>query len=201
MHSQSSERALDGHPMPDPTRQQALLTARARQLALRLSSADSAPADSLLVVTFRLGSEEFGVACEHVREVARLKGLTPLPRTPSFVLGVMNVRGQVLSVVDLRGLLGLPAAGLVESARVVVLHHGAMEFGLVAEAVLAVRTVPLQDLQPPPATVTGIGANYLRGVTSDGLSLLDTARILADPDLVLDEPGGRASPGQTGGSS
>jgi purine-binding chemotaxis protein CheW len=161
-----------------------VLAARARALA-REQTEDQRSDDSLLVVEFLLAHERYAVEATFVREISPLREITPLPATPPFVLGIINVRGQIVSIIDLKKFFDLPGQGLTDLNKIVILRDGTMEFGLLADAVSGVQRLALTDIQPPPPTLTGIRAEYLRGVTGTRSVILDPRRILADPALVV----------------
>jgi purine-binding chemotaxis protein CheW len=163
---------------------QQVLRARARALA-REELSKSAPEGSFEVVEFVLSGEQYGVENALVREVYPLKDLTPLPCTPAFVLGIINLRGQILAVMDLRRFFDLPVKGITDLNKVIVLQAGEVQVGILADAVVGMRSVAIDDLQPPLPTMTGIRAEYLRGVTSDRMAVLDAARILGDEKIVV----------------
>ena len=163
-----------------------ILKARARALAKEPEQAVAAR--SFIEITeFRLASETYGIESSFVREVYPLKDFTPLPGVPPFVLGIVNVHGQILSVVDLKKFFNLPDKGLGELNKVIILRNGRMEFGILADAVLGTQSVPLDAIQAPPVTVTGIGAEYLRGVTKERVIVLDAEKILDDEKIVVHE--------------
>lgn len=163
-----------------------ILKARARALA-REPERREAAGEYLEVVTFMLAYEEYGIESSYVREVHPLRELTPLPCTPPFVLGIINVRGQILSVIDIKKFFDLPEKGLTDLNKVIIVHSDAMELGVLADAILGVRSIPLAEIQPPLSTLTGIRAEYLKGVTKGGLILLDAAEMLADRRIVVHE--------------
>jgi len=162
-----------------------ILAERAQRLAREPAAEQGG--ERLEVVEFLLGGERYGLETSFIREVHPLRELTPLPCTPSFVLGIINLRGEVISVIDIRQFFQLVAPGPAESNMVIVLQDAAMRFALLADAVLGVRRVPAGGAQPSIAAVTGIGADYLKGVTRDHLLLLDAGKILADRRLVVHE--------------
>jgi len=120
-----------------------------------------------------------------VREVYPLKDLTPLPGSPPFIPGIINVRGQIVSVVDLKKFFDLPSKGLANLDKVVIVTDGRMEFGLLADAVAGVREIPLGGIQQALPTLTGVRAEYLKGVTADRLVVLDAGKLLADPAMKI----------------
>ena len=145
--------------------------------------ADEAP---LQCLEFILGRESYAVESADVREVCPPNDLTPLPCAPPFVLGIINLRGQIISVVDLKKFFGLPGKGLPERGRVIVIRSGRMEFGVLADTITGMRSIPRDDIQPPPA-LTSIDSEYLKGIAGDGLVLLDAENLLSDERLIVHE--------------
>jgi purine-binding chemotaxis protein CheW len=171
---------------PTPERKRAILQERARALA-RPPAEKPAASELLHVVAFALGAERYALEARHVREVVRFTEYTPVPGTPPFLVGVCNLRGEILAVIDLRHFFGIAARGLTDLSRVLVLGGDRPEFGVLADAVHEVMALPTAEVLEPPATVAGIGREYLRGVTGDALIVLDGAILLQDRRLFLDE--------------
>jgi purine-binding chemotaxis protein CheW len=171
-----------------PSAEERRLVLKERALALsREPERIGTAGESLEVVEFRLASEVYAVEYFFVREVHSLKDLTPLPAMPPFVLGIINVRGQILSVVDLRVFFDLPESGLGDLNKVIVIGDDRMEFGILADAVNGTRTIPRAAIQPPIPTVTGIGVEYLMGIADAGVLVLDAERILGDEKIIVFE--------------
>jgi purine-binding chemotaxis protein CheW len=97
------------------------------------------------------------------------------------------VRGQILSVIDLKKFFDLPEKGLTDLNQVIVVQGDTMAFGILADAILGVRSIPLESIQPSLPTLTGIRAAHLKGVTSERLVILDATKLLADPTLIVFE--------------
>jgi len=171
---------------PHVLNQAAILKARARALAQEPKKAAQAGM-FLEIIEFCLAYETYGIEAMVVREIHPLRALTPLPGVPSFVLGITNVRGQIFSVVDLKKFFNLPDNGLGELNKMIIIRNSRMEFGILADAILGTRSVPLGAIQAPPATVTGIGAEYIRGVTGERTIILDAEKILDDERIVVNE--------------
>jgi len=169
-----------------PEEEQGILHARARALA-REPDREKAREASLEIMEFLLGYETYGIEMSWVREALPLKDLTPVPCTPPFVLGLIGVRGQILSVIDIRKFFDLPEKGLTDLNKVIVIRDEGMEFGILADAVLGVRSIPLTGLQPSLPTLTGVREEYLRGVTQERLVVLDGRKLLNDKRLVVHE--------------
>ncbi len=164
------------------------LILRARAAALAREPEQSAAEDERIeIVEFLLADERYAIESSYVREVYPLKDLTPLPCTPPFVLGVINLRGKILSVIDLRTIFDLPDRGLSDLNKVVVLDDGTMGFGVLADTIIAARWIPRNALLPSLPTLTGIRAEYLMGVTEERLVVLDGGRILSDRGILVHE--------------
>ena len=160
----------------------------ARAQALARPPAHAPEAGTLIeVLEFRLAQERYAVEARYVHEVHPLKELTPLPCTPAFVLGIVNVRGRILAVLDLKKFFDLPEQGLTDLHRIIVVRDRDLEFGLLADVVVGVRSIPAESLQASLPTLTGIRADYLKGVTAEHLVVLDLARILADPKIIVQD--------------
>jgi purine-binding chemotaxis protein CheW len=164
----------------------AILQTRAKALA-REPEEKTAVEEYLEVVEFSLAYETYGIQSSYVREVYPLKELTPLPGTPPFVLGVINVRGRILSVIDIKKFFDLPGKGLTDLNKVIILRSDSMEFGILADTILGVRNMSLSDLQPSLPTLTGIREEYLRGVTRERVVVLDARKLLSDRNMIVHE--------------
>jgi purine-binding chemotaxis protein CheW len=163
-----------------------ILRARARALA-RTPEPDHGAAASLAVLEFGLGGERYAVETRYVTGVMPLKTLTPLPCTPPFVAGIVNVRGRIVMVLDLKKFFGLPESGLTDSHRIIHIEGNGLEVALLADVSIGMRSVAFEGLQAPLPTLSGIRADYLQGITGDPLMVIDMSRILADPDIIVHE--------------
>lgn len=121
----------------------------------------------------------------HVDQVVPLKDITPLPGTPAFLLGIVNVRGRILPVIDIRRFFDLPQIGLTDLHRIILVRSDELEFGVLADAITGLRAVPAADLQVSLPTLEGIRSDYLKGVIADRVAVLDFDRILADPRIII----------------
>ena len=182
----ASRAALERMGAADAEETKRILRARAQALAGEPGQADAA-GESAEVVEFLLGRERYAVDSAHVREIFPLENLTPLPCTPAFVLGIVNLRGEILSVVDIRKFFDLPEPGLTDLNKVIVLRSQDMAFGILADAVVGVRRVPAADIRPPLPTLTGIRERYLKGVASASLAVLDAQKLLEDEKIIVRE--------------
>lgn len=165
---------------------QHILDTRTRVLARELTDKPSVK-EYLEVVEFILADECYGIELKFIDEVYELKDLTHLPCTPDFTLGVMNVRGKILTVVDIKKVFGLPDKGLTDLNKVIIVNACGMEIGILADLITGVRSVPVGRIQPALPTVTGIRAEYMKGVTGDQLVILNIENIFSDERIIVNE--------------
>jgi purine-binding chemotaxis protein CheW len=141
----------------------------------------AAGGDEQQLVVFELGAELYGVEIARVHEIIRLQAVTRVPRAPAFVEGVINLRGKVIPVVDLRRRFGLPSAEHTRSSRIVVVEIGDQVVGIVVDGVSEVLRVNTATVEPPSPVVAGIDSEYLHGIAK----LPERLVILLDLDRVL----------------
>jgi purine-binding chemotaxis protein CheW len=163
-----------------------ILRERARALAQEPAQEESSQR-CIEVLEFVLAYERYAVETYHVREVYPLKELTPVPCTPAFVLGIINVRGQILSVLDIKKFFDLPEKGITDLNKVILLHTQDMEFGILADVIVGIRSLPVAELQSYLPTLTGIRAEYLKGITGDRLVVLDGQKLLSAREIIVRE--------------
>jgi purine-binding chemotaxis protein CheW len=173
--------SLESGWQPSAEEKKRVLRARAEKLSQAPLEGDAA-SESLEVVEFLLGKERYAIESEFVVEIFPLNELTPLPCTPPFIAGIINVRGRIVSVVHLKDFFDLPQEGLTNLNRVIILQGERMEFGLLVDAILHAQ-ISLRDIQPPLPTFTGLRAKFTRGVTKDALVVLNAEQILRDESL------------------
>jgi purine-binding chemotaxis protein CheW len=142
--------------------------------------AEFAPEDVRTVLTFELGSEHYGVDVMAVRGTRTISRITRVPGTPPFYRGVVNVRGQVITVMDLRLFFGISSGEEnMPPDELVVVRGAGLEIGLLAHNVEGVLTLPNEKFEPVD------NMRYAIGVTKDRLVLLDVQRLLEDDQLVI----------------
>lgn len=181
--------ALEGGVAVSPGQSRNILKARAQALAEEPED-ENAAGESIDILEFKLAFENYGLESAFVREVYPLKAFTPLPGAPSFVLGITNVRGQVLAVIDLKKFFELPDKGLSDLNKVVIVRDTDRELGILADAIIGIRSIRLDQLQPSLPTLTGIRQDYLKGVTRERVVVLDAGKLLSDKALIVPETAG-----------
>lgn len=178
------QQVLEEAGRPTGEKARGILRQRARALAVREKEERRNEA-TLEIVEFQLATERYGVETFSVQEVHPLRELTPLPGAPPFVSGIINLRGIIVSVLDVRQLFELPASGLTELNKVIVLQSATMQFGILADAIIGVRTIPAASLQASLPTLTGIREEYLKGIAPGRLIILDAERLLGDTNIIV----------------
>lgn len=167
-----------------PTTEETQRILQARALALAQESTLGKTVDEdIEIMEFTLAYEQYAIETRYVRQVAALENLTPLPCTPAFVLGIVNLRGAILPVIDLRKLFELPERGLTDLHRIIVLQSGKILFGILADTVTSVHRILLAHLQPSLPTLTGVRRTYLAGITPERLVVLDAEKLLMDESI------------------
>jgi len=138
--------------------------------------------DELLqLVTFSIGEEEFGVDILKVQEIIRTMEITRVPRAQDFVEGVINLRGKVVPIIDLRRRFGFSSKTHDKHTRIIVIEINNMIVGFVVDSVSEVLRIPAATVEPPPPVVAGVEAEYICGVGK----LQDRLLILLDLDKLL----------------
>ncbi len=181
----SIEKGLEAGWTVTPARKQEVLRLRAREFAREITGKERF-AEEMEVVEFLLASERYAVEAAYVREVYPLKSITALPGTPPFVMGIVNVRGRILSIIDLKKFFELPEKGLGDLNRIIILSSGQMEFGILADMIVGARKLPGGDLQPSLPTLTAVRGTYLKGIAAGGLVVLDAGKLLGDKSIIVD---------------
>lgn len=142
--------------------------------------------DLLQLVTFSIGSEEFGVDILKVIEIIRTMEITKVPKAPAFVEGVINLRGQVIPIIDLRRRFGLADKAGDSDTRIIVIEINGMSVGFVVDSVSEVLRIPATTVEPAPPVVAGMDSDYISGVgklEDRLLILLDLDKLLSADDL------------------
>lgn len=120
--------------------------------------------DEIQLVIFKLGREEYGVSILQVQEIKRITDITRVPHTPDYIKGVINLRGSVLPVIDLKKRLNLPQQVSTEDTRIIIVKVDELSIGMVVDAVSEVLTISQQNVDSPEVVAGSVAANYLSGV-------------------------------------
>ncbi len=139
----------------------------------------------LQLVTFKLGTEEFGVDILKVQEINKMMNITKIPNAPGFIEGVINLRGKIIPIVDLRKRLGFRDQPYDKSTRIIVVELDGLVLGFIVDSVSEVLRIPENTIEPPPSMVAGIESEYIEGVGKLDerlLILLELKKIFSSPE-------------------
>lgn len=120
--------------------------------------------DDQQYVAFRLGAEEYGVSILQIQEIKRMTEITRVPHTPNYVKGVINLRGSILPVIDLKTRLNFTSGEYTDDARIIIVKLEEYSIGIIVDAVSEVLWLPADQVEPSPAFVGELEAEYIRGV-------------------------------------
>ncbi len=143
---------------------------------------ESRPADEMQLVVFSLGREEFAVEVTQVREIMRMEEITRMPKSPHFVEGIINLRGQIIAVIDLAKRLNLESADRSGESRIIVVEADEVKVGMIVDSVSEVLRVSAEAVEPSPTLAADIAAAYLQGVVKQDnrlIILLDLTKVLS----------------------
>ncbi len=182
----ASHQLLEREGAPDAETTRRVLKERASELAKEPMLTDD-PKDAIVVVEFLLGKEKYAFELSFIREIYPLKNLTNIPCTPNFVVGIINVRGQMISVVDLKPLFELADHDLTHDHKAILLQHDTMVFGILADEIIGTQQINKSDIQESLPTLSGVREAYLKGITTEGIAVLDAQRLLSDSRILVHE--------------
>jgi purine-binding chemotaxis protein CheW len=142
------------------------------------------------IVSFRLGRETFAIVVSQVREIRKVEDITRVPKLPPYIEGVMNLRGQITTVIDLKKRLSIASDGPSRSAqsRIIVAEIGDNQLGIIVDAVEDVMRVPKESISLPPKTLSGTESSALTGISKlpDKLiMMLDLEKVINGVELTL----------------
>ncbi len=152
-------------------------------------AAEELPERTESVLVFRLGGERYAVPARHAREVLRLPRIVPVPALPQTIRGIINLRGEIVAVSDLRPFLGLPVVERTAEERLIVAHAGAVTTALLVEKVEGLRTIAVQEIAPLTEGLAGFPREAAQGqfeTDEEVAVLLRLDHILQQPEFLID---------------
>jgi purine-binding chemotaxis protein CheW len=166
-----------------------ILRERAKELS-REQAEDTRVKTFIELVMFSLGEELYAIPTKNVREVRTFDELTPVPCTPDFIFGVLNVRGNIYSVVDLRLFLGIDKSQVTSTSQVILVHSSDLELGFIVDSVMDKVNIPESEVKVISSAMRGIREEYLDGVfyfENKMVVILNFDMILKDDRIVISE--------------
>jgi purine-binding chemotaxis protein CheW len=145
-------------------------------------------AEELKVIVFVLGQEEYGIEVEKVRTIERIQPITRVPKAPAFIKGVINLRGIVIPIIDLRGRFGLEETVMTDNSRIIIVAANELEVGFIVDSANDVIDIDADSIDTPPEVVGGIKAKYLHGIAKIGekrlLVMLNLSEVLNRKEII-----------------
>jgi len=174
---------------PEPDEDSAHINAVLAERAAKIAHPEEPLAETktVEVLRFRLAYREYAIEMGNIREVILTGEITPVPGTPAFISGICVVRGEIISLVDLRVLLAIPETGLTDLNRVIVLTDRTLTFGILADHITGIGTIELDRISTENPQVPVTANKYVKGVAEGPLVVLDTRALFSDPAMIIDE--------------
>jgi len=132
-------------------------------------------------ILFHLAGTDYGIPCRQVKQMEMVEEMTPVPNAPAYVEGLIFIRGQVVPAINLRARFGFDRIPYDLTARLVVVRSGERNVGLIVDSAREFVSLPEEDLQPPPDSISGLSGDYLKGIATIGERLI----LILDVDEVL----------------
>jgi purine-binding chemotaxis protein CheW len=171
---------------PNDAEQRRILKERAKLLARQAEEESSSLDDDLYVVQFLAAGQNYAFDGQLVREVSLCKELTRIPCTPPVIAGVVNVRSEIIPVLDTRQLFQL-STGWPINRKLIVLQHEDVRLGVLADDVIGVTRLSLSRLKPPLSNMSHEQARHVRGLTEDAVIVVDALSLMNDPRIIVNE--------------
>lgn len=156
-----------------------------RALRLATPPPEKPSGETVTVLRFELGGQRYGIETSIAREVVALRRYTPVPGTPSFVLGIVNHHGEILSVVDLHRYCRVATPGLTNLNTMIVVEGRTMRVGVLCDRTNGIETIPQSELRAESATIVDGRAEYIRGTFDGGALFIDMEKILGEARFVV----------------
>ncbi|MFV8828810.1 chemotaxis protein CheW [Alkalihalobacterium sp. APHAB7] len=153
-------------------------------------SVESAVGNELKVIVFQLKDEEYAIEVDYIQSIERMQPVTRIPRTFHFITGVMNLRGVITPIIDLRKRFGIEPKQSDDATRILVISKDEIEIGFIVDGANDVIDIPLEKIEPTPEVVGGVEADYLRGVVkleNRLFTLLNIDKVMTNVDILSKE--------------
>ncbi|UFU01046.1 chemotaxis protein CheW [Radiobacillus kanasensis] len=137
-------------------------------------------------IVFQLQNEEYAIPVQQVGSIERIEHITRVPQTEEFVKGVINLRGVITPIIDLRKRFGMDEAEFTDSTRIIIVYMNDLEVGLIVDAAYDVIDIPTEQIEPTPEVIGTVNVDYIEGVAkidSRLLILLNMERVLASDEI------------------
>lgn len=163
-----------------------LLKERA-QKAARLNKQTDDQIENISIFEFLLGKEHYAVKTHHLKEILVTNKITEIPCTPDFIYGVINIRGNIVSVIDLKKFLHLDYVGINDNASVIVIDYNGKLVGVVADEIIGIKNIDNRKVQKEKPKTVKIKDEFIQGITDETVVILNMEKLLSEKSLLVDE--------------
>lgn len=139
------------------------------------------------ILKFHIANETYAVETPYVNEVHVVRDITVLPCTPAFISGIVNIRGQLITIINMKELLGIGQKGITNFNKAILLKSGPRQMGILSDEIIGLENIPAGEVPRAVSSLSGINAEYCRGVTGEGFIILDAEKILSDKRIIVHE--------------
>ncbi len=168
------------------TKSKQILQRRAADLARPVVDRETISEKTLELLVFKLSAEQYALETQYVKEVYPLRDFTPLPCTPPYLYGLVNLRRKILAIVDLKFFFSLTSEPEVEQ-KLIILSDSQKEFAILSDGIIGIQRLSMDNIEPSLPTLTGIRQDFLKGITRDGIVILDGQKLLLSKHIMVDE--------------
>ncbi len=165
---------------------QSILKERAKNLA-KEPKANEFNQQNLEIVEFKIAKERYGIETQYIEKVHYLDYLTPIPGVPAFMIGIINVHGQIIPVLDIKVFFNIENSGISDLSKAIIVRYQQSIIGILADEILGVIKIPSNEIQTKLPSLTGIRADYLKGITLSQTVILDPIKIALDKRIIVDD--------------
>ncbi|MBC7473298.1 MAG: purine-binding chemotaxis protein CheW [Candidatus Sericytochromatia bacterium] len=162
-----------------------ILKQRASEISLVYNQEDKD--DYIDILEFTINNDKYAVESKFIDEVYLIKDITEIPFTPSYIIGVISVRGNIFSVIDIKRLFNQQSQEVKSKSKAIILKNNDMEFALLSESVIGITRLKRNDIQTKPFSLTGLQAEYILGMTTEKLVILDADKMLSDKKMIINQ--------------
>ena len=145
------------------------------------------PGKHIDCLIFRLANENYAIDSTYVNEVVNAVEITPLPCTPSFLVGIINLRGKILSIIDLKSFLNLKGSGETNLTQAIIVSYNGIELGILSDEILGNKRIYEDTLQKKLSTIIDIPENFIIGLSKNNVIVLDIKKFLSNENLIISE--------------
>lgn len=163
-----------------------ILRKRAKHIATE-SDKDKIKKELLSVLEFSLGKENYAIETKYLKEIMPASHITDLPCTPKYIFGVVNIRGKIVTVIDLKSILNLDYVGFNDFASIIVVEHKESLVGVIADEIMGINDIDVETIQHSKPDVIKIKDAFFAGITNETLILLNIEKILSEKSILVDE--------------